>query len=175
MKLADATNAARRAFAGDALSTVPVRFATDARLPDETSVAAGQVAWLARKDADDAERQRLGRIEAACSILRTCRAANGGVLYVDAQIGVMPFSHAERLEAEGSVKILRTDRMVAIHRAAWQQSAKAQGEALERSRQLNREAVQFAKRAERSSAWIPSIDWDADPVAATVELEAAAS
>lgn len=143
------------------LSKVPVRLIADTTLPSGRVEYAGHTIWLDRSTAESVEMRRLGTVLAAVSVLRACATPNG-TLTVDSAIATVPLGVAERLEAEGAVKILRDDRMIEIHRAAWAACAEEQKRAVAHARQLSREAQEAGKKASSLTAFRPSsIDWDA--------------
>ena len=141
------------------LSRVPLYARTDITLPDQSVVAAGNVAWMSPDEARSCEDRRLGTVLAACSVLKPCRAPNGGLVLSDAQIAAFPSEHAERLEREGFVRVLRTDADVEAHRDGWRRHTEQTKALVAKARELQRQSDEAAREASRASR-LPTFSWD---------------
>lgn len=136
------------------LSIVPVYFLVDMDLTSGKAVRAGQVEFIPHADASYCAQSRVGLIYAACSVMKRCRGIDPSGAIVP-----LPPEDAERLEAEGSIKILRDDAEVQRHKDIWAAHQQRFLELRNKVRAMHQEADRLGRDISRST-FLPEFDWD---------------
>jgi hypothetical protein len=154
------TDAIKSLIGATPLEKVPVLLSSDVRLEEGPLCRVGQTQWLPRDVAQQCVRQGAGTILAACSVLKKFRG-----IQVSSTLLPLPRAEAEKLEAEGFLKIVETEEQLAIHRAAWTAHAEVWRDRRDRYRQMLAEADTFMRQADKDNREAPVIDWQKGSVA----------